>query len=477
LTQKNDLNFRGRILDETLKPIPDIPEELKQAARDGTLIPFIGAGVSSLVGCPRWREFADDVLKFFIKNGALDYNEFEQLKKLPPRTVLSIAQDLEKSTGHNIPYDLIIEGKKKNHTGENIYHHLSRLSDKFITTNYDRWLKLKPNNNDNWQQIKDQVNTEEREFIYRDFCENLQKNDIVFQIHGSLNNFKSMVVSTSDYLKRYLGDKDAKTIDEENDLLRFLEYVFDNYTVLFIGYGLEELEILEYILLKAGHSKTPRHYILQGFYSNQYKLMKRMENYFKNHCKVTMIPFSLDKKEWNQLEDILKDYANKLPNYRHPIFHKIQTLNNLSKKLKEGETYRDSFIKTMISNEETEIDEDSKLQIEDKGFELLLKSNDPSIYFDQLKGNNVFNLERRQRVETSNSQWPPLHYLYIITENIDFTPEFVSDLVGIMGNIINSIKNGQFPFEKWMLSRKFLKATSNIEQIMMQYLFSSLCIY
>ena len=33
---------------------PPIPDRLRLAAKQGTLIPFIGAGVSQLGGCPGW---------------------------------------------------------------------------------------------------------------------------------------------------------------------------------------------------------------------------------------------------------------------------------------------------------------------------------------------------------------------------------------------------------------------------------------
>jgi len=46
-----------------LKPIPKLPEELKQAALDGTLVIFVGAGASRLLGYPSWDGLADLVLE------------------------------------------------------------------------------------------------------------------------------------------------------------------------------------------------------------------------------------------------------------------------------------------------------------------------------------------------------------------------------------------------------------------------------
>jgi hypothetical protein len=47
-----------------LLQIPDVPQGLREAALRGNLIPFIGAGVSILAGCPGWNDFADAVLRF-----------------------------------------------------------------------------------------------------------------------------------------------------------------------------------------------------------------------------------------------------------------------------------------------------------------------------------------------------------------------------------------------------------------------------
>lgn len=50
-----------------LYEIPTLPEELKQAALDGTLVIFVGAGASRLLDCPSWDGLADLVLESLEK--------------------------------------------------------------------------------------------------------------------------------------------------------------------------------------------------------------------------------------------------------------------------------------------------------------------------------------------------------------------------------------------------------------------------
>jgi hypothetical protein len=86
-----------------IKPIPDPPPGLREAALRGTLIPFVGAGASRIAGCPNWSEFADAALRFFVDQGKFSHGQLAQISYLNPRVKLSIALGLQKE--HNLPID------------------------------------------------------------------------------------------------------------------------------------------------------------------------------------------------------------------------------------------------------------------------------------------------------------------------------------------------------------------------------------
>ena len=69
--------------DEIL-PIPGVPEALREAAQVGKLIPFIGAGVSTLAGCLDWDEFANATLGIFVEHGKFSHAQLDQVKHLRP---------------------------------------------------------------------------------------------------------------------------------------------------------------------------------------------------------------------------------------------------------------------------------------------------------------------------------------------------------------------------------------------------------
>jgi hypothetical protein len=77
----------------------------------------------------------------------------------------------------------------------------------------------------------------------------LSQPNTVIHLHGSLREPETMIMTTSDYISRYAAyNRSSNDPQTENPVLTFLSFLFQHRTVLFIGYGLEELEILEYVL-------------------------------------------------------------------------------------------------------------------------------------------------------------------------------------------------------------------------------------
>src|SRR5205807_6162882 len=67
--------------------------------------------------------------------------------------------------------------------------------------------------------------------------DNLRPNT-VFHLHGSLLDPTGMVLTTQDYLRHYANDRRADGPEGENRVLSFLEFLFLERNVLFVGYGL-----------------------------------------------------------------------------------------------------------------------------------------------------------------------------------------------------------------------------------------------
>ncbi|TGP49180.1 hypothetical protein EN873_30345 [bacterium M00.F.Ca.ET.230.01.1.1] len=310
-------------------PIPTIPPGLIDAAQRGVLIPFVGAGVSLLAGCPSWAQLADGALRACIRESSFTYGQLAQIEHLTPRIKLSIARGLEAEHGFNIDYTQLIQPQvnaEKREIGERVYHSLGRLGTRFVTTNYDSWLDTEiprvqrpidpatapPTTTANAPSTRRSI------FRVNEFTPaNLNLEKTVFHLHGSLVEPSGMVITTSDYIARYKNDRVGDDPELENRTLTFLEHLFSTKTVLFVGYGLEELEILEYVIQKARapayrQRAEARHFLVQGYFAHQHELVRSMSQYYRQFG-IQLIPFQRDQKDWSQLIDVLENYGEVMP--------------------------------------------------------------------------------------------------------------------------------------------------------------------
>ena len=118
---------------EKIEPIPKIPDALRLAALQRKIIPFVGAGVSQLCGCPGWDQFANAALQFFLGKGKLTHAQFDQIRTLSSRVKLSLALDLAEQ--HKLPIEfkeLLASGDRHREGGGS----RSRLLQQTMTTGW-----------------------------------------------------------------------------------------------------------------------------------------------------------------------------------------------------------------------------------------------------------------------------------------------------------------------------------------------------
>ena len=183
-----------------------------------------------------------------------------------------------------------------------------------MTTNYDRWLD-NPQAHAAQPAAPSQATAESTSAVIgrsiynvADFTAHaLAKLDTVIHLHGSLADPGSMIITTQDYIRHYRNDRDT----DENYVLTFLDDLFRLKTILFVGYGLEELEILEYVIEKArlqNPSKEIKHYALFGFFSHEEALFRSLSSYYAE-CGIEVIPYLRDQRDWAQLIEVLEEFS------------------------------------------------------------------------------------------------------------------------------------------------------------------------
>lgn len=328
---------------DELLPIPRVPAGLREAAQRGTLIPFIGAGVSRLAGCPSWVDFADAALKWLIDDGKFTYSQLDQIRHLHPRVKLSLARTLASGKKTAIDFHALLHPKsrREHKDGCRLYNNLFALGKTFVTTNYDEWLDERipeptPSANPSAQPV-DIPPAGPIRVVYKveDLLPALlSEPNTVIHLHGSVRDPDGMILTTHDYVRHYANDRLSGDPEKENRVLTFLDFLFKSKTVLFIGYGLDELEILEYVVLKAGRpagtsGREPRHYILQGFFSHEESLLRSLRSYYLSECDIQLIPFRRDDKNWKQLLDVIEEFARQIPASDPLVLQKAQEMEDL----------------------------------------------------------------------------------------------------------------------------------------------------
>ena len=120
-------------------------------------------------------------------------------------------------------------------------------------------------------------------------------------------NNNNLVFTAAQYVKRYNDDSFSE----------FLRSIFqkDNI-IIFIGYGLGEFELIDYMITKSGYTKASdrRVYLLHGFCDHEEIIHKAKLAYFEE-LNIGVIPFDMSKNGYDSLIDVLKalldDYRNR----------------------------------------------------------------------------------------------------------------------------------------------------------------------
>ena len=282
---------------DVLREMPELEQEITTAAKEASLVLFIGAGVSRLVGHQSWDGFAYSVVDQLVTNRVINHYEKEMINALPdPRKRLSIAKILDEDSenGTKVDYQKIFTLSKED---SDIYKSINKFDCTFVTTNYDKLIAP--------ESSQGQAENEWRYFQSHDLLSaNLDQKGAVIHLHGCVDEPGSMVITTKDYLNHY----------SSSEIPEFLKKLFLKKTVLFLGYGLEETEILEYILKSSNQADSPetKLFISQGFFSAEQLLFDKLSKYYRKSFNAKLIGFLKDHENFEQQTSIIEKWVTLL---------------------------------------------------------------------------------------------------------------------------------------------------------------------
>lgn len=314
---------------DIIPEIPEIPHEIVDAINSHQLVIFIGAGVSTLAGLPTWNRLAQNLINKCQDIGIIDESEKDLLlgRNSDPKKLISIAWELfseqgEEKTFYQVFKDnLHIDSPKDD--GRKIFEFLLKSNALILTTNADLLL--------------DKYFEKSNIFFNKDNIENWTKTGPgLVKIHGSVEDISSLVFTSSQYLRRY-SDKQFRN---------YLQYIFDkDRVVLFVGYGLGEFELLEYMLSPLDQmraEKENRVFVLNPYFNYELTYKKHMDRYYSS-INIKQIAYSKDILGYRQLPVILETWQK---DFEYKTLNKEKRLEQIKEILKQDPS--DYYTQTLL---------------------------------------------------------------------------------------------------------------------------------
>lgn len=282
---------------DLILPIPAVPPEIQEAVNSKHLAVFVGAGVSRVIGCAGWNELAKNLVKccasMMGQANSLPFLNFRATEILGQyqdhKKTITICYDLLKEKGHE---DRFYDELRKSFQPDSdhalysdIYDHVYRLRGLFITTNAD----------EHFDRL-----FEQGRIVCNYFRPQEIESDKLYHIHGSIKEPGSLIFTVPQYFTRYRDNPDFKA---------FLEKIFSDYVVLFVGYGMAEFELLDFIMMKYGPQNASKHFILLPFYRGTEMSALQFERYYHAKMGITVIPYEMDENGYNQLYYVMKEWS------------------------------------------------------------------------------------------------------------------------------------------------------------------------
>lgn len=293
---------------------PEVPKNILQRANDGKLCFFLGAGISRLLGCKSWKEVANNLVEKCFTLKCINFRQRESILVInDPKKIITVCYNILCSKGYKDAFfEQIEQCLHVNATlleNQNVYNVLSDLPAilpaLYLTTNIDQ-------NFDS--AFKGSIYFDEKDFT----PDNIFL-DKLYKIHGSIEQRNSIIFTVPQYLERYRNPSFSA----------FLTQIFTSYSIIFLGYGLEEFEILDFLVTKMGKGMVGlNHCILLPYYKGENYLLDFDTDYFKP-LGIQVIGYEKDQNGYAQLYNVVKKWKKDLTELTDVQHEAVKTMEDV----------------------------------------------------------------------------------------------------------------------------------------------------
>ena len=297
-------------------PIPLLPPSLKEAVEKARLVVFVGAGVSRILGCAGWDDLARNLVKACNEAEYINFKEMESLtRESDHRKSISICYHImvEDNKNPGLFYEHLeraLQGDEELAKRYPIYDELHKLGAIYVTTNAD--------------ELFDKLFIDQASIcLADDFPDDSLDRTKLYHLHGKVTERSSLAFTVDQYIKRYSSLR----------IQAFLKKLFERYTILFVGYGLAELQLLEYLVLSNNkHTDEVRHYFLMPMFRGEEHLFEFQKDYYKKFG-IGVIAYDITELGHNQLYKVVKDWQTRVL-FALPLGHLYTTSRKRSARLR-----------------------------------------------------------------------------------------------------------------------------------------------
>lgn len=296
---------------DNIEKIPLIPPEIIKAVNEKNLSLFLGAGVSRLVGCCGWRELAKRVLHRCLLTRCIHYTQHDRLiRDRNCKKIITICHELLAQKGLEQEFyselESAVKGKGDLLAKRNIYKELAGVPALHITTNVD-------------QHFDSFFSPERITYKVEDFDAQRIDRYKLYHIHGSIVDRTSLVFTVPRYIQRYSDPR----------FQQFLFKIFQENVILFLGYGMEEYELLDFLIPKFDpmKGKERKHFILLPYYRGEEDAL-RLDSLYFNSLGVRIKGYEKDEHGYTQLYDIVRNWNKEIMQTSTALFDEIKEIED-----------------------------------------------------------------------------------------------------------------------------------------------------